>query len=174
MAQPPRHLPPWLTFDVGQKTMSEVRVIFPEENWVLVHFRQDGMPGVAMVNRGLMKLEPKTVFQWHFSMMIQLSDIVENGMPSQAERAIVDLFGEMLNKRIKGEEKKPNALFLARITWNSTRELIWRVYDPEPVDTFLKELIAEKSHHREFDYRIDLDPEWKLAEWLLAAGKGDP
>ena len=151
--------------------MSEVRVIFPEENWVLVDFRQDDMPGVAMVNRGLKKLEPKKVFQWHFSIMIQLSDIVENGMPSQAERDVVDPFGDMLDERIKGEEKKPNALLLARITWNSTRELIWRVYDPEPVDAFLKEMIAAKSQPREFDYRIDPDPEWKLAEWHLTAGK---
>ncbi len=151
--------------------MSEYRVIFPEENWVLVDFSQDDMPGVAMVNRGLQKLEPKKIFQWHFSVMIRLSAIVENGMPSRAERDVVDPFGDMLDARIKGEEKKPNALFLARITWNSTRELIWRVYDPEPVDAFLKEIIAAKSHLREFDYRIDTDPEWKLAQWHLTAGK---
>src|SRR4051812_22927600 len=141
--------------------MSEVCVIFPQENWVLVDFRQNDMPGVAMVNRGLKKLEPKKVFQWHFSIMIQLSDMVENGMPSQAERDVVDPFGDMLDQRIKGEETKPNALFLARITWNSTRELIWRVYDPEPVDAVLKEMIAAKSQPREFDYRIDPDPDWK-------------
>lgn len=129
------------------------------------------MPGVAMINRGWKQLEPREVFQWHFSMMIQLADIVENGMPSQAERDVVDRFGDMLRERINGEEKKPNALFLACITWNSTRELIWRVYDPEPVDAFLRELIAAKTYPREFDYRIDRDPEWKLADWHLNADK---
>jgi len=45
--------------------------------------------------------------------------------------------------------------------------LIWRVYDPEIVDKFLKRLIKEGKQVREFDYRIDNDEEWKLAEWHL-------
>jgi len=151
--------------------MAEVRIVFPEEKFCLVDFRQDDMPGVAMINRGLARLEPRIVFQWHLSIMIQLSELVKNRMPSQAEREIVDPFGDMLDEHIKGDEKKPNGLFLARITWNATRELIWRVYDPKPVDAFLREIIAAKSHPREFDYRIDPDPEWKLAQWHLTAGE---
>lgn len=152
--------------------MKEYRVIFPPDDFSVVEFRQDNLPGVAMVNRGLKQFEPKIVFQWHLSLMIQLTDLVENGMPSQAERETVDPFGDLLDERIRGDAKKPNALFLARITWNATRELIWRVYDPESVDTFLREMITGKSHPRGFDYRMESDPEWKLAQWHLTAGAG--
>src|SRR4051812_22891484 len=116
----------------GKKAIGEFPVFFPQEKFYPINFPQNGMPGVALVNRGLKKLEPKIVFQWHLSVMVQFSALIENGMPSQAERDVVDPFGDMLDERIKGEEKKPNALLLARITWNATRELIWRVYDPEP------------------------------------------
>jgi hypothetical protein len=58
-------------------------------------------------------------------------------------------------------------LFLGQITWNETRELIWRVFDPEITNTFLQDLIKSKTHFRPFDYRIEQDKAWKLAEWHL-------
>ena len=66
------------------------------------------------------------------------------------------------------------ALFLARITWNKTRELIYRVYEPEPCHQYLTRMINKKTSPRAFDYRIDNDPEWKLAEWHLNATKAEP
>ncbi len=47
------------------------------------------------------------------------------------------------------------------------------MYDPEPANTFLADMIEEKNYARPFDYRIDPDPEWKLAEWHLNAKKAD-
>jgi hypothetical protein len=58
-------------------------------------------------------------------------------------------------------------LFLARITWNKTRELIWRVYDHEISNNFLREIITAKSSPRQFDCRIDPDNNWELATWHL-------
>ena len=46
-------------------------------------------------------------------------------------------------------------------------ELIWRVYDPEIANAFLKGLIDRDNSVREFDYRMDDDENWKLAEWHL-------
>lgn len=100
--------------------------------------------------------------------MVELVDLIDNGMPSKNEVDVIDDYGDFLDDKIKGENKeKPNALFLARITWNGTRELIWRVYDPEIADKFLKDLIADGNQIREFDYRMDSDEEWKLTEWHL-------
>lgn len=148
--------------------MSEFKVLIPDENYSILDFRQDELPGIAVVNTALRAFEPKEVFAWHLSIMVQLEEMVENGMPSKSEVAIIDDFGDYLDEKIKGENKeKPNALFLARITWNSTRELIWRVYDPEIADEFLKDLINNGNPIRGFDYRMEEDEEWKLTEWHL-------
>jgi hypothetical protein len=89
-------------------------------------------------------------------------------MPSEFEREAVDFFGDSLDAVFKGDEpEKPNALFLARITWNKCRELVYRVYDPKPANQYLADMIKEKTYPRAFDYRIDHDPEWKMAEWHL-------
>lgn len=88
-------------------------------------------------------------------------------MPSRSEVEVIDNYGDYLDNEIKGPDKeKPNALFLARITWNKTRELIWRVYNPEISNSFLQEIITANSSPRQFDYRIDPDDNWELASGI--------
>src|SRR3954469_17798252 len=103
--------------------MEQFRVIIPEEKYTVVEFLQEGFPGVAFINRGLRGFEPKVVFSWHLSLMIDFEDAIENGMPSQQERDVMDEFEERFDLSLKGPDlEKPNALFLARTTWNKTRE----------------------------------------------------
>ena len=150
----------------------EFRVIIPEEYYQILKFKQEELAGIAVVNKNLADFEPKEVFSWHCSVMLNCKELIENGMPSKAEVKILDEFGDFLDEKIKGPDKeKPNGLFLARITWNETRELIWRIYDPEITNEFLNNLIKRNEYPREFDFRIDDDVEWKLAEWHLKKRK---
>jgi hypothetical protein len=148
----------------------EFRVLIPEEEYQIIEFRQENLPGIGVVNLSLIEFEPKEVFSWHCSIMINFENFIENGMPANNDVLIAEKFEDFLSENIKGADKeKPNSLFLARITWNETRELIWRVYNAKKVNEFLEKIIAEKKHPFQFDYRIDDDEEWKLAEWHLSA-----
>ncbi|KXX69328.1 DUF695 domain-containing protein [Flammeovirga sp. SJP92] len=148
--------------------MKEFRVIIPEENYAILEFKQDELPGIAVINKSLKEFEPKEVFSWHCSIMLQFKNLIENGMPHESDRSKAEEFEDWLDEEIKGESKeKPNALFLGRITWNATRELIWRVYDPEKTNELLNTLIETKEYDLPFDYRIESDNEWKLAKWHL-------
>ena len=148
--------------------MKEYSVIVPEDQFTIINFIQDNLPGVAAINTALKNFEPKIVFAWHLSFMIDLEDLIENGMPSKTERGIIDPFGDNLDLEIKGPDfEKPNALFLGRITWNKTRELIWRVYDPKSVDNFLKKVIDDNGCQRSFDYKMEYDPDWTMTAWHL-------
>lgn len=152
--------------------MEEFRVIIPDEKYTVIEFLQEDFPGVALINRALRTFEPKVVFGWHFSLMIDFEDIIENGMPSQQERNVLDEFEERFSSLLKGTDlEKPNALFLARITWNKTRELIWRIYEPEAANKLLETIIEQNQFSRTFDYRLEYDKDWKLAEWHLAEHK---
>ncbi len=148
--------------------MKEYRVIIPEEKHSIIEFNQEELPGVAVVNVALRHFEPKEVFGWHLSIMINFEDLIDNGMPSQQERSLIDPVEDRLDSMLKGLDKtKPNALFLARITWNATRELIWRIYDPEFANRVMQEVIDTKDYPRPFDYRLEQDIDWKLAKWHL-------
>ncbi|MRX42036.1 DUF695 domain-containing protein [Flavobacterium sp. LC2016-23] len=146
----------------------EFRALIPEEKYQIIEFIQENLPGIGVVNLSLIEFEPKEVFSWHCSIMIGFENCVENGMPTNKDVLNAEKFEDFLSENIiDADKQKPNALFLARITWNETRELIWRVYDAEIVNEFLKKIIDEKEYPFQFDYRIDDDEEWKLAEWHL-------
>ena len=93
--------------------------------------------------------------------------MLNNGMPTQTEFDLVDRFESRLSNIFNVDDNKPNALYLARVTWNKTIELIWRIYEPEDVNKDLSMIIANKEFNRSFDYRIDMDKDWELAEWHL-------
>lgn len=148
--------------------MKELRVIVPEEDFQILTFKQEGLKGIAVINKNLKHFEPKEVFYWHCSILLEFQHLIEDEMPSVSERLKAEEFEAWLDKRIKEEHKdKPNALFLGRITWNGTRELIWRVHDAEKTNKLLNDLVIMDIHGMHFDYRIDDDKEWYLARWHL-------
>ena len=148
--------------------MKEYRVNIPRKKHCIIEFIQEEQPGIAVVNVALRHFEPKEVFRWHLSIMIDFEDLLNNGMPSQQEISLIDPFEDRLDSMLRGLDKtKPNALFLARITWNATRELIWRVYEPEFADRVMQEIIDTKECPKPFDYRMEQDVDWKLAKWHL-------
>jgi hypothetical protein len=152
----------------------EFRVLIPDEKYQIIEFEQENLPGIGVINSNLACFEPKEVFSWHCSIMINFENFIENGMPTNEDVSKVEKFEDFLNENIKGIEKdKPNALFLARITWNETRELIWRVYDAELVNDFLEKIVEEKKYLFEFDYRIEDDKDWDLAQWHLKNSNED-
>jgi hypothetical protein len=143
---------------------NEVRMVLPEESYTLLEWKQDGLPCIGMLNSALKDFEHKYIFSWHLSVINDFENIVDNGMPSREEREIVDPFCDQLDEEIKAGG---NALFLVRETWNKTRRLVWRVYDPEIANQHLHYIIEHHKHPRPFDYRMEQDIEWKEAEWYF-------
>jgi len=143
---------------------NDVRVVLPEEVYSVGEWEEEGLPCVAVLNTSLKNFEPKEIFSWHLSVIIDFEELVENGMPSQDERDIVDPFCDKLDEEIKAGG---NALFLVRETWNATRRLVWRVYDPEIAHQHLQYLVDHHRHPRPFDWHMEQDIEWEKAKWYL-------
>jgi len=149
--------------------MEKFNVLIPEDNFIIVEYEEEQLPAIMVVNSSLKTFEPKEVFAWNLSIIIQFDDLNNNGMPKKEETDLLLPFEETVDSKLKGRNKnKPNALFLARITWNGTRELIYRVYDPEMVNTYLQKVITSKKYPREFDFRMEYDEKWSLNDWFLA------
>ena len=151
--------------------MKELKVIIPEEIYTIVEFKQDDLPGSMVINSSLLDFEPKEVFSWNLSIMLHFNEILDNGMPSKNEIESIKTFEEHLDDNLKFDKIKPNALFFASITWNGTREIIYRIFEPETANQYLQDILSKKKYPRPFDYRIDPDVEWKLNEWHLNAIK---
>jgi len=149
--------------------MEEFKVLIPEEELEIIEYKAGNLPAVMVVNTSLINFEPKEIFSWNLSITIQFNELNNNGMPKKEEVDLIIPFEECIDDKIKGDNKnKPNALFLARITWNATREIIYRVYDPKTVNEYLQNIINKKNYPREFDYRMEHDEKWELNKWFLS------
>ena len=144
--------------------MTQHRVVIPKEEHTLVEFRQGDLPGVATVNSALSAFEPRIVFPWHLSVLIRCDELVENRLPSTDEQNLLYEFEDKLDVLIKA---KGNALFVARVTHDAHREIIWRVHEPEAANSVLSGILWTKDYPREFEYRMDEDPSWERTRWYL-------
>ena len=140
------------------------RLTLPDEIHTLMQWQEEGLPCVAMLNSALRDFEPRAAFGWHLYVGIACEELVDNGMPSEAEREVVDPFCERLDAALKTDG---NALWLVRETWNGNRGLAWRVQDPEIAHRYLQSVLDDKQYPREFEYRMDPDPEWHKARWYF-------
>lgn len=143
---------------------NEVRVLLPEENYSLLHYQHNDLPCVAVVNAALKAFEPKEIFSWHLSVIIDFQDLIAKGMPSQEERELVDPFCDELDEQIKSNG---NALFFIRETWNKTRRMVWRVYNPEIAHQYLQHIVDQENHPRPFDWHMEQDMNWEQATWYF-------
>ncbi|MEZ8382068.1 DUF695 domain-containing protein [Vibrio splendidus] len=143
---------------------NEIRAVIPDEEYGILEWKEEGLPCIGVLNSALKNFEPKKIFSWHLSLIIDYKELIDNGMPSQEERDIVDPFCDQLDEEIKAGG---NALFLIRETWNGTRRMVWRVYDPEIANQHLQFLLEHHKYPREFDYHMEQDMEWEQAKWYF-------
>lgn len=148
--------------------MKDVKVVIPEEDLIVAEYEKDDQPGIVVINLALEAFEGRDIFSWHLSFIMEYEDLIENGMPSQEERDELEPFMNDMEGLLAGSDTdKPNGLFLARHTWNGTVQLVYRIFDPEPVNHSLQRIIDAQEHPRPFDYRIDHDEEWEFAKWYF-------
>jgi hypothetical protein len=74
--------------------------------------------------------------------MFDLQEVNEEKLPTDKENKVLDRIEDEYNDLTVGaNKKKPNGLFLARISWNETTELIWRIYEHEKVHDRLSDVL---------------------------------
>ncbi|WP_116473584.1 DUF695 domain-containing protein [Zobellella maritima] len=140
------------------------RVVIPEETHTLVEFNQNDLPGVATINSALVSFEPKEAFAWHLSIMIEAKELGDYRMPTPLEQKLLYDFEDTIEPTIKANG---NALFLARVTHDGRRELVYRIYDPKPLNSYLQNLTQSKAKLRPFEFQMEPDEHWEKASWFI-------
>ena len=135
-----------------------------QDSYTVISFEGDELPAIGMFNQGLFNYPDWASFPWNCSVVVRCKEVNNAGLPTDAEANILNEFEDSLCTKIVGDKIQPNALYFGRLNWNSTRELIWKVKDPEPVAGYLQSVIDDKSAIREIDFKIEYDKEWKMTQ----------
>ena len=147
------------------------RVELPEPDLVEGRGEREDLPLAVVVDRALANV-PSGAFDWLLAITIVLDETDEQALPTAAEREVVDGFAERLSEALLDleDEDDPgpvNALFLARVDWNGTRELAFRVHDPEVADDLLAFVVESGDYPRPFAFRLDEDQDGSRAREYL-------
>ena len=148
----------------------KVKITLPKDDYSIIEFSQDDKPGLMTVNAALKDFADKNPFAWHLSLMIILEETVKDNMPSQAEQQVLVEFEEKLDQVLRANG---NAVYLASITQDGQREVIWRVYNPEIANDYLHDLIEAEDHPRPFEFTLEQDITWNKAKFPLDSLDGD-
>lgn len=144
----------------------ELRVVLPEPKYTVFDAQRDGLPEVVVVNESLFSFLEIEAFPWHLRVTLEARELGDNGMPTPEESVVIAGVGDEIEaKLLQGLTGlgAPNALFLARSTWNAGRELEYQVHDPKVAHAALQGLLEGKEWAREWQYEMKNDPQWAEA-----------
>lgn len=144
----------------------DITVDIPDPHYLLFDTARDGMPAVVVVNESALTFAGREVFPWHLEIVIRARKTAKRGMPAPAERVVLDGVSDALEGLLDESKTPPgsmNALFLARVTCDSKRELLYRVHDPEVANAVLQRAVAEHAE-REWAFTMAADEGWEEAE----------
>lgn len=142
----------------------------PEPHYTLFNATRSGLPEVIVVNDALLSFPHSDIFAWHLCVTLEAKELIENGMPSPDESALLFEIGDEIEQVIlagRTENNGENALFLARSTWNEHRELLFQVHNPEIAHSVLQSLLNSRQWQREWEYRMEQDSEWSSAAYVF-------
>jgi hypothetical protein len=159
-----RSVPTFTAREAEKTVVSMTNIRIPEEAYSVRKFCQGDLPGFATINTALKGFEPKLAFSWHLSLLIKCIDLIDSRLPSADEQNTLYKFEDKLDQLIKANG---NALFLARVTHDARRELIWRVHDPEIANSIIQKILSTTDYPRELEYRMEEDQQWQKASWYL-------
>jgi len=134
---------------------------YPEPKYALINTSRGDLPAVVVVNAALRNFPHRDIFPWHLSVLIFADELGDHGMPTPKETRLIDAVGDEIERAIL---ENHNALFLARETHNGRRQLLFRVHDPAPANGALQALLALPAAKREWDFRMEGDESWRLAQ----------
>ncbi len=147
-------------------------ILIPKERYKTINSTVTDMgtnkvcPSVMIVNKSLLNFRQKEAFAWSCQIVISLTDILENGLPTKELEAKVNNLQCLIDGKIKESVESPNALFVVKEIQNGFCKLYYQVRDTKSAKRILKRLINQNLSDLEWNYEICYDEEWADIEWV--------
>jgi hypothetical protein len=133
-------------------------------NFVFLQLQTDGLPEIWMLNHKVDVGIERSAFPWHLTIDIAMAGAHAIGLPTDEEQRTLTAVRETLDATLLADR---NALWFGSITWNKTRQLVYRVRDPSVANEYLATLVASPAAMRPMQYRMVEDASWEQAEYYL-------
>jgi hypothetical protein len=132
-------------------------------SFTLAQGERDGKPWFAIIREKFKQNPEKIDLPWLLSLKIK-AEVDDQGLVSDVEAEILNKQEDNIEEFISASGK---INFVARITWNGMRSVFYYISDPKIAAEKLNQIIEDKLYSREFEYKIERDPNWeKMSETI--------
>ena len=142
-------------------------VNIPKERIICADMQLNNKPYVGVFNEAIMELQPKHIFGWYLSIIIDYESKANNGMPYTEDSAKMQDFCDCISTKLANDPEHPNALFLGRVTGDGYTQMLWYINNPEIANNCLQSLIKSNSYPFHFNFEMTQDIEWNEAHFWL-------
>jgi hypothetical protein len=116
----------------------------------------DGYPVVAIISSRLSDHKVKTDTPWFLGFSTRLSSPTPDGLPTPKDTDDLNSWEDIIDREINLRCK---CIFVGRVTWKGSRELLYYVDKPELVIPEIQKLL-DSDGLRLFAFRYEHDPHW--------------
>jgi hypothetical protein len=140
-----------------------VEPIFPGESFTIFKLNFPDGWGLATANKAYDNYANKSFYAWH--VLVELEVIVknENGHPIDEEALKLNELEEKVNAFLKQSQ---TVHFVARITRNGFRDLLFYIDKPTITQQQLSAFCDEVMNERGINLGIQEDPKWKAVGFI--------
>jgi uncharacterized protein DUF695 len=118
---------------------------------------KNGHPLFATIDTSLRDGKVRAGFPWFLSLSTPILHPTKDGLTTDGEASTLNDWEDSLEKQLSGECR---FVYVGRVTWNGTRELLYYVDRPGSIVPKLEKL-AQDGSRRQFTVRYEHDEQWK-------------
>jgi Family of unknown function (DUF695) len=137
--------------------------IFPGESFTIFKLDFPDGWGLASANKAYDNYPNKSFYGWHVLIELEVIDKNENGHPIDSEAAKLNAIEDKVDAFLK---KNQTAHFVARVTRNGFRDLLYYIDKPAINQQQLAFFCDEVMKERAINLTIQKDPEWKAVGFI--------
>jgi hypothetical protein len=124
---------------------------------------KEGHPLFATIDTGFRDAKARAGFPWFLSLSTPIMHPTKDGLTTEAEASLLNDWEDSLEKEFSGECR---FVYVGRLTWNGTRELLYYVDRPDSIVPKLEKL-AQSNSSRQFTVRHERDDQWEQVSSYL-------
>ena len=128
----------------------------------------DSKANLSEINENAIDIAQKNDFRWYCEVTTWLEETTDDGLPTADERRVLDKLEEILDYIVKGPDlDNPEGVYIGHGVGNGRMVSAWMVRYSEKVSEKFKAYIHADRYLRNFEFRIEEDPQWNTVNRML-------
>jgi hypothetical protein len=157
----------FLTFLITSLCLSGSKGASATGGFSIFQGEKDGRPLFATIDTTPHDSKFKATYPWFLSITTSIANPTKDGLTTDAEASALDDWEDSLEKQLSGTCR---FVYVGRVTWNGTRQLLYYVDKSESIEAKLRK-VSDSHPARTFTVQVERDEQWNKVSMYFEKNK---